>query len=267
MSSQYVCQHCRKKYKLKENFDKHEVACEFLYQMKWKSHDELVDLSEPLPSHRDMFHMIKTVMLKNRILETELKQLKNVVNARHKKEVLEWLNQTKNNQMETFMEWYQAIPVDEEDLKVALNNDLTQAIEHILKKNTGKNVPICRFKEKPNQLFVFGLNSVVADATILKNSENDLSPKEFEEEAPCKKWRLANHIEIEKMVVFLSRALLKLFVKWQNENRAFFVENEKNKDLEIVYMSRITGIKNPLEKRTADIKKWLYGFPEICSPE
>lgn len=242
----YNCHYCNRKYKLKENYDKHAVACEFLHKMKMKSHDDIVESMEPIPNHRELFKMVQMVMLKNKALENEIKQLRNIVNIRHKREVIEWLNQNKNNNMRTFIEWYKSIEINEEDLQMALNNDLTRAMEHILKKITGTDdkPPICRFKEKPNQLFIFDY--------------------ENKEETNKKSWRLASHIDIEKMVIFICHALLKKFVIWQNDNRAFFVENDKNKDLEILYMSRITGIKNPLEKRTADIKKWLYGLSVIC---
>lgn len=239
----YICHYCNRKYKLKENFDKHVGTCEYLHKMKLKSHDDIVESMEIIPSQRELFNLIKIVIHKNIMLENELKQLKNIVNSRHKKEVLEWLNQSKNDNRKIFVEWYKSVELLEEDLKMALDNDLTKAIEHILKRTeTGEKSPICWFKEKPNQLFVY----------------------EYNGELNKKIWRLASHTDIEKMVVFLSHSLLKNFVKWQNENRAFFLENEKNKDLEILYMSRITGIKNPVEKRTAEIKKWLYGLPVIC---
>lgn len=237
------CHYCNRKYKLKENFDKHFITCEYLHKMKMKSHDDIVESMEIIPNQREMFQLIKSVMLKNSLLENEIKQLKNTVNIRYKKEVLDWLNLFNNDNRKTFMESYKSIELLDEDLKTALDNDLTKATEHIMKRILEKSSPpVSRFKEKPNQLFIYDFEKI-GEPTI--------------------KWKLASHTDIEKMVLFLSHALLKKFVNWQNENRSFFMENDKNKDLEILYMSRIAGIKNPVERRTADIKKWLYGLSSI----
>lgn len=245
----YNCHFCNRKYKLKENYDKHFVTCEYLHQMKMKSHDEIVDSMEAVPNNRELFNLIKTVLLKNNVLENEVKRLKNIVNVRHKKEVLEYLNQNKIKNMNTFMEWYKSSAITEDDLKIALDSDLTKAIEFVIKKiimTTDLKQPICWFKEKPNQLFIYDYDGT--------GSQN-------------KSWRIALHQDIEKMVVFISHALLKIFVNWQKENREFFTESDKNKDLEILYMTRISGIKNPVEKRTAEIKKWLSGFSTICKSD
>jgi hypothetical protein len=211
--------------------------------MKMKAHDDIVETLEPVPSQRELYQLIKIVLHKNSVLENELRQLKKIVNIRHKKDVLECLNQNKNDQLRTWIEWYRSVELEEEDLKMALENDLTKAMEHIFKKKVSKgDAPIYWFKEKPQQLFLYdGIGEPVKKA-----------------------WKIASHTDIEKMVMCWSHALLKKFVVWQNDNRAFFIENDKNKDLEILYMSRISGIKNPVEKRTAEMKKWLYGFSGIC---
>ena len=238
----YKCSFCNRKYKLKENFDKHHIVCIMIHEMKNKSHDDMVDSMETLPSQRELFQLIKAVMVKNEVLENELKQIKKMVSVRHKRDVLEYLNH-KKEYGKTFIEWYKSFTVDSDDLQLALDTDLTKAIQQIIHKsslsNTGSR-PLCWFKEKQNHLYL--LDSC--------NGEP-------------KKWRLATHQDIEKMVVFLSNSLLKKFVHWQNENMEFLTANDKNKDLEIIYMSKITGIKNPIDKRTFDVKKWLYSFPLI----
>jgi hypothetical protein len=240
--SKYECSHCLRKYKLKRNYNQHIVSCELIHKIKNKTHDELQDSTETLPSQRDMFNLLKLLTIKCGVLEKEVEQLKKISYVRQKKQILEILNDRKPPN-QTYTSWYINIVITEEDMKKAMEHDLTQGIIHVIKKKIEGSPsfpPVACFKEKPNNIYIYDILSV--------NEENLQKIG----------WKMASQEEIEKCVKHISHEILKVFVKWQQENLDFFMENEKNKDLEIEYMSRISGMKNPVEKRASELKKWLF---------
>jgi len=294
----YECNFCLRKYKIKKNLTMHKVSCEFINKMKNHNHDEFFDSIETIPSQRELYSLIKILALKCDVLENEVKLMKNTVQIRQKKQIIELLNQKNNENISDFIEWYKSYSINDEDLKIVLDYDLTRGIEDILKKMveiTKHNSPICSFKDKSNQIYICRRGGV-ADGAETLNSGNEVGrvykfdfnsiegePEPEPDSVPLKKiwrrsgiadnseainsgnevgrvWKIANNEEIEKMVNYFSNQLLKYFVKWQKEKISFFTANEKNKDLEIVYMSKITGNKTTNEKRTSEIKKWI-----ICS--
>lgn len=240
MSLKNECQYCSRKYKIKKNLNNHLISCELFHKIQ--TPDEFQESIETIPSQRDMFQIIKLLSIKCSVLEKEVIQMKKKANIFQKKEILELLNEKIMN--ETFTKWYKNIEITEDEMKIAMENNLSKAIIELIKRKMedikSTNLPFACFKEKPNVIFIYDTNEI-------DNNHNQ-------------KWKMASNDDIEKLVKYLSHEILKVFVKWQKENIAFFMANEQNKNLEIEYMSRISGHKNPLEKRTLEIKKWLYNF-------
>lgn len=269
MSLNNECQYCSRKYKIKKNFMNHLISCELIHKIQ--SVDEFQDSIETIPSQREIFQFIKKLALKCSVLEKEVIQLKKNTGIRQKREILEILNEKKMN--ESFTTWYKEIDISEDDMKIAMEHNLTKAIIHLIKKKlevptNDINLPFACFKEKPNIIFLYDvftsnsiqqLQEINSPFNICESfSKTKFYNNESQKEKPI--WKLASNDDIEKMVKYLSHEILKVFVKWQKENIEFFMANEQNKNLEIEYMSRISGHKNPLEKRTTEFKKWLYCF-------
>ena len=188
-------------------------------------------------------------------MEKEVDLLRKSTSKRQKKEIFEILNEKKMN--ETFTEWYKEIEITVDNMKIAMEHNLSKAIIHILKTkieclgaNNSNNIPFACFKEKPNMIFIYD-----------KNETDDYNDNINGDNKP--KWKIGINNDIEKMVKYLSHEILKVFVKWQRENIDFFMANEQNKNLEIEYMSRISGHNNSLDRRTQEIKKGILRFMEL----
>lgn len=247
-SSNNQCQYCLRTYRLKKNYNNHIVSCEFFHSIQSKTHDEFQDSIETIPNQRNMFNLLKLLAIKCGVLEKEITHLKQNTQIRQKKQIMEYLNE-KKNVCNYFVKWYKETEITEEDMKISMQQDLTKGIINILKnkltnlRDNTTRVPICYVKEKPNTIYIYDRVKVSGTETVESNKNE---------------WKIATNDDLEKLVSFYSHEILKVFVKWQKENLVFFMANAKNKDLEIEYMSKISGIKNPVEKRVNELKKWLY---------
>ena len=259
MSLKNECPYCSRKYKIKRNYNNHIISCELFHKIQNISDDEYQDSIETLPNQRDVYKLLKILAIKCNVLEKEVIQMKKTTNIRQKKQIIDLLNEKKMDQ--TFTNWYKQIEITEEDMRVSMEKDLTKGIIQIIKKkieNSTENKPIACFKEKSNSIFIYDIVGEVESQTkpISENPLSNSSSQPLNSSIPS--WRIATNEDINKLVGLYSHEILKIFVKWQKENLEFFMANDKNKDLEIEYMSRISGIKNPVEKRTSELKKWLY---------
>lgn len=243
----YKCENCSKSYKLKENYKKHKSACDLLYNIQLKTHDEIVDLSEEMPSQKEMFNLLKELSLKCSNLEKEVSHLKSIVNIRQKKQILECLNNA-NSQSKTptntFTEWYTNWTVNMEDLYKIFENDLSEGIKNVIKReieNYSCGVkPICAFNNKQNYIYVF----------------------EKENETSSPQWRPLSAENFDNMFLYINRKFFQIFINWQNENRDKIESSEAEKDTTIMHMIKLNGSRVPTEKRENEIKKWLYSIIE-----
>lgn len=257
----YKCFYCSKTYKIKENYKSHIIECEL--------YNKMLSSGEAIPNQQTMFQLIKSLACKCNKLEKELNHLKGIVNIRKKKEILEWLNSEKK-QSTSFTELYQNITVDEEDLKIVLENNLIVGLWKIIIKAIKKRTdnPIFCCTHKSNQLYLYDYHSEESGQKDEKELEG------FAEEEPkapqirqsadmtCNKsslnWKIGSNKEIENMILFLNNRFLQVFIDWKKENKEKFSMTEEGIHLEMMYMSRIMGFKIPLEKMVCEVKKELY---------
>jgi hypothetical protein len=208
-----------KKYKIKENYKKHSISCELFHNKNTKDSE--------LPSNKEIYNLIKTLALKCSNLEKELVKLKQTVHIRQKKQTMGYLNTHCDVIKEDFTKWYENIKIEREDLEKVFDSDLSEGIKQVLKKN--KSECICGFSHKPNVVYVYE-----------------------------KEWRVMTSEDMEKMIKHLNREFMKEFIIWRKENEKEIEGNEKRKEEEIICMIKVNGCKISVEKRAAEIKKWLY---------
>ncbi len=242
----YNCINCGKSYKLKDNYDKHKSACDLFHDIALKTHDQITECSEELPSQREMYKLIKELALKCSTLEKEVTHLKAIVNIRQRKHILECLNngnsQTKNPSI-TFSQWYKEWNVTMDDLYKVFENDLSEGIKNVIKREIdlfSGNKPICAFNNKPNYIYMF----------------------ETDKETSQKEWRPLSSEYFDGMFMYITRKFFQIFIKWQNENREKIESSEAEKDAIIMHMIKLNGSRVPTEKRELEIKKWLYSIIE-----
>jgi hypothetical protein len=233
----HKCFYCSRTYKLKDNYEKHIGPCEFFHKSQLQSRDDFNLSVETLPSQREMFSLLKTLALKCSDLEKEVQQLKQTVNIRQKKQILEWLNTHRTTLYVTFTEWYSNIEITMEDLEKVFEYDLIDGIKKVLELRMGglKIIPICGFSQKKNHLYIFD---------SIHNNTNE--------------WKSLSNSDLDKMIFCISRKFMQKFVLWQRKNEELVTNSERLKDQEIMYMVKINGSKISDEKRNAEVKRWLF---------
>jgi len=233
----YKCIYCSRTYKLKDNYEKHVKPCEFFHKSQLQSQDDFCLAVETLPTQREMFELMKSLALKCSELEKEVVHLKQIVNVRQKKQILEWLNSNRTSVPSTFTEWYTDIEVTMEDLEKVFQYDLDSSIQNILQRkiNQVKCVPICGFSQKTNHLYIFDMTD-----------EN------------VNLWKNVATPDIDKMIFYMSRKIMQKFLVWQKENQEELSASQQSKDREIIYMMKVNGSKITDEKRNTEMKKWLF---------
>ncbi len=245
-NNMYKCTNCCKSYKLKENYEKHKSACDLFYIIQAKTHDEITDISEEIPTQKEMYKLLKELALKCGNLEKEVSQLKAVVNIRQKKQILECLNNQNSENKKpriTFTQWYTSWNVITDDLFKVFENDLSEGLKNAINRelSTFEGIkPLCAFTHKPNYIYMF----------------------ENENENSVPSWKPLDSECFNQMFMLLHKKFYKIFMTWHEENREKIESSEAEKDAVIMHMIKINGSRVPTEKRELEIKKWLYSVIE-----
>jgi hypothetical protein len=248
------CIYCSKTYKIKKNFNAHFATCELLYSKQLMTKDEYTNFTEKIPSQREMYNLLKELAVKCKTLETEVAVLKQNANIKQRKHVLEWLNLNKPNSV-PFREWVQSIRVDGDGLTKVFESNLTEGIKYVIKNSLlSDRKPLYAFTRKVDYIYVY---------------HGDEDGDEDEDEKTPLQWMHFTSAHCEKLVQCISKQLLIEFIKWQKDKQLSIPEsdmmdddalykNTKMLDKDLKYLIKINGSNISLEKRTSEIKKWLY---------
>jgi len=213
------CAYCNKTYKVKENYDKHLVCCEFFFRAR-----NTTDSDDPLPSQRQLFRIIQELAVKCSNLEKDMAILKNANTSRTKREVMDILRTTHVPAM-PFDAWIKAFVVEISHLEDVYKYDLTFGIKSCMKATLNTDSPICAFLRKPNKFYIYQ-----------------------------GEWRIVTPDEFDKMIQNLCHLFLR---KFNNDQLAKFENSDK--ELMIINMIKINGGLNTNgEQRRRDIRKWLF---------
>jgi hypothetical protein len=210
--------------------------------------DEYTNFTEKIPSPREMYNLLKELAVKCKTLENEVTLLKQNANIKQRKHVLEWLHLNKPNSV-PFREWYKSIQVDFNNVNKVFESNLTEGIKHIIKNSLlTDRKPLYAFTRKIDYIYVY-------------DDGDDV-------ETPLQ-WMHFTSAHCEKLVQYISKQLLIEFIKWQKDKQLSIsysetmdddalYENTKMLDKDLKYLIKINGSNISLEKRTSEIKKWLY---------
>jgi hypothetical protein len=244
----YKCPYSYHKYKDKYNCKRHMATCQFLCTPIYERKDDFLLSKEKIPSHTEMYRIIQELAVKCSQLEKEVGHLKKLVNVREKKRVLDYLSDQRKDVVCDFTTWYMNMKIDEKQLEVVFQEDLTAGIKTVLSKEIKRpKIPICAFSNKNNCFYI----SVIDETSTEK-----------------RRWRMMHNDDLEKVIVFLSRQFLKTFMDYKEKEQWFSVSPSENNDepkdneTKISKMKKVVGVKVSLEKRTTDIKKWLFSLLE-----
>jgi hypothetical protein len=243
------CIYCSKTYKIKKNFNAHFATCELVYSKQLMTKDEYSNFTEKLPSPREMYNLLKELAVKCKTLETEVTLLKQNAHIKQRRHILDWLNINKLNSI-TFQEWVRSIHVNVDHVINVLESNLTEGIKNIINHSLlNDRKPLCAFTQKANYIYVY-------------------------EHCPDENKQLWMHFtssHCEKLVQYISKQLLVEFIKWQKDKQLLISESEtmdedaliaNNRllDNDLKYLIKINGSNISLEKRSSEIKKWMFSI-------
>lgn len=239
----YRCSFCMNSYNIKENYSRHVVTCELLYNMRTSTTDEYNEMTEQIPDNRVLFYLLKQTLLKCEKLEKDVSSLKTQLNNKQKKQITEYLDCVKKPM--AYDDWYQTLKVERQQLYSVFEGSLADGFKEILCKKIKDEIPIMGFTNKPNVLYVY-------------KNENASHPNKDDVSENISKWTIMTNEDMSKLLHHLNRELIKEFLQWQRENDDKILSNEKMQNMEVEYMMKINGTKCSFEKVCRDIKKWIF---------
>ncbi len=243
-NSQKKCEYCSYIFTKKENYVKHKTSGKcilgFIDKTANVNNTNIPDCGNII-SNKELMNTIRNLAIRVAKLEKDNASLKNTLQIRQKKQIIELLNTPKFVPNMLFSEWSTTIPVNQTILLTVFEYDLTEGIKtsilSVIVSAELQKLPIQAFSQKPNTIYIY----------------NNKTTNESKQE-----WMIMKNEVLEKAVSSISRNFLKEFLKWQAINKEKIDSNDNLKDVELQYMMKINGNKVSNEKRTAEIKKWLY---------
>jgi len=154
---------------------------------------------EDTPSVRELYELILEIGIRQSKIEEQLTHLTKWVDTKRKKlSIIEWLND--NYKLEiNFEEWWQrswSKLLDRKYLEIIFQYDYVEGISMILREflplENEQALPIKSFDQKDNALFIYTKDG----------------------------WQFMKPAEFESLVKSIDNALMKEFVKWQEENKS-----------------------------------------------
>jgi len=238
-----ICNLCGKEYRIRENFKKHQVSCKLL-------HCDVDDISSSV-NVKELYIAVKQIALKCQRLEDEVAHLKQQLNSRQKRNIMEILNKDPRNAGRvSFRAWTQGIVVNREHLEEVFEGSLISGIKSVLKPHLdGDTIPLRAFREK-NTLYIYE-----EDDGSGSDDDDDIRDNSY------KKWRAAPPDVFDTLIKNIERQFLQIFVAWQKENQEQISKSEKLKDDEIQNMIKICSYKSSVDKASF-IKKWVMSTIE-----
>lgn len=219
----YACTYCYRKYRKKENYDKHLSCCEFFYRSR-SMHVDII--YEPIPSQRELYQLVKELAYECDKMKKKIEQLETNNRNTNKKQITEYLQ---DYVPETnAYQWAEQIDIQEKHLNTVFNNTIIEGMKQAISEHIFVNSPFCSFYQKNNTLYIY-------------NNENEV-------DAP--KWHAATNRELDKIISILSYKFLKTYLEWKQKNEYPLYHYEDDPD------SKLSTSEQELEEKIAeDMKK------------
>jgi len=248
-STGYDCKFCLRNYKEKFNYDRHILCCEFFHKSERERNNE-VEIIESLPTQIQMYQLIQELAIRVNRLEKENRKL--LQSQKRKINVLDWLNENKQNQpFIIFTTWLSSIVYKNisNHLENVFQNDLTSGIirlfDNILNNIESDKIPICAFDNKPNTFYIYDFRN----QQMIDTDSGDNTPI----------WMVLSVSEFNMILKRICHRFLIEFKKnWYDINKHMIENDEKYKDLYIIYYKNILGGDQSEDIRSHKIRSWLY---------
>ena len=252
------CKFCHRFWKSIKEYDRHSSYCEYDYNWRRNPQPEMDENGIRIPSMREMFRYVKDLSYRLEKTEKEVVRLRNLLNTKQKRAILEWLNQPRQTPPTTFEAWWHDIKAQESDVLIVVNRDLTEGImscliPHIKGLSRIQSPPIRCFTQKLNTFYVYSFTNAEPNA------------EEDKDAAAEPKWRIMNNEQMEKMIMHISKSLLREFIIWWENSQSVFRASEGDEramDKKFQMMQKMNGFGISQEKRLIEIKTRLFSERE-----
>jgi len=219
------------------------------------------------PSYQELLNIVQELVGRCNKLEDDVSKLKSSGNIQQKKNILDELKNTVIPNM-TCMEWVQTICVNDTQLNAVFERDIIEGIKLCIQNlfENGpnyhestidvvgrKNLPIRAFSQKQNTIYIW--NSVSPEAKQPSSEDSKKISNEL-------KWSVVSNEYFQSLLMSISRKFLIHFMKWYIVNKNEIDKCELKQEQHIVYMNKINSANSIIEKRSHEIKKWLFKLIE-----
>lgn len=244
ISGYYECGFCSKNYKIKKAYDKHYLLCSIINKSVSERKNEN-DLSENIPSVREMYNIIQILIVKNDRLERQVEKMSSWIHNNKKKvNVIEWLNENIVPSIE-YNSWVDSIEINEDDMNRVTNYGFIEGIHQIIKRilrldstcdhsPENMNIPIKAFEQK-DTMFVF-------------NNE--------------KQWNVITVEQFDMIFDKLTRGLIGQLKIWQDANKKRLFDNGFTEKY-IENIKKLTGGDLTRDQQYYKIKQLFYNSLKI----
>ena len=272
-----ICEHCNRTFYIEDNYTKHVICCKFFHQTR-AQRDVDTDMSiDPLPSPRQQYRLIQELMVRNNELSGEVAKLKDMMQRRNRKIVLDLLSHPANRPLQTFTQWTQSLQVSPAHLDAVFDFDLLTGMKRCIGDSIAKilihDLPLRTFVEKPNMFYIYDTH---VSACIQVDTSGSKPPHLAADTTTtttatristtgAAKWYNMNAAEFSKWVtnVFAHR-FLQAFTVWKTEQmHTIDRKNERLMDIMMRYSHKVLGYgPNSDDKRAGDVRRWLHSMAE-----
>lgn len=237
IAPQYECCYCSKNYKIRKAYDKHVIVCSIFAKSKHEKKVENEEI-ENLPTMRELYGMIKMLMIKNEKLERQVSKMNTWINNKKRINVVEWLNENNRPEMNLY-EWIETIEITNEHMEYVFNHNFVEGVNLTVREIVSKDlekIPIKAFDERDNALYVY-------------NGEE-------------RKWELISQEQFERIFVRITKGLMNQLKFWQDRNKDRLFQNGFTEKY-IENVKKITGGNLTREQQHNKLKLSLYNSLKV----
>tara|TARA_Y100000389_G_scaffold13341_3_gene11902 strand:+ start:522 stop:1268 length:747 start_codon:yes stop_codon:yes gene_type:complete len=212
-NSNYQCSFCGKKYNREGFYLRHELSCDIKNIVLNNKRD---DINVTNFTHDELNSVVKELLIKVSLLETELDSIKKWTNKQKKKcNIFEWLNQSFKPTY-TLNEWVDNFNITKSHLSLVLKHNYIEGINIILQELFSvdqENIfPMKAFEQKTREFYVY---------------QNNI-------------WKIMPNKDFKKFILKIQRKLILLFQKWRDENLELVNDNKRNEEY-LVNVIKVMG--------------------------
>jgi len=230
----YKCKTCGRLFDKTTNYKSHLLVCEQLSNTT-KYNLMLSEEEDNIPSTKQLYYLIRNLIVKNDSLQQEIEKLKTFANISKKNiNAVDWLNENMKDVID-FSIWTKEIQFTRENLKTVFKygyiEGIYQFIESKLPTLDTQSHPIKCFDQKKNIFFIH-----------------------------IDKWK---HMKIDDLNVFISNISGKViseFYKWKTENSEKIDSDDTAYDEYIKYMRIVLGEHKTNEQIIRALTPKLYNY-------